>query len=107
NVAENTYVRRDGVWMIQAMHVFTNLATDYDQGWGRSALPAPVASNVLPPDRPPTVVYENYPRTFNPVPYFARVPDAAPAPAPESGSLPSRRQLDAAARQVQRVMDSN
>src|SRR5690606_11552817 len=69
----------------------------------KSALPAPAASKVLPPDRPPTVVYENYPRTFNPVPYFAGALDLAPAPEP--GALPSRRQLDVAARQVQRVMD--
>ncbi len=70
SVAENAYVRRDGVWMIRSMHVYTILATDYGQGWGRSALPAVPASNVLPPDRPPTVSYETYPKVFTPPLHF-------------------------------------
>ncbi len=104
NVQENQYIRRNGVWMIKALHSFTILATDYDQGWGKSALPAPVASKVFPPDVPPTVVYETYPKVFTPLLHFTSA-TTTPAPNPATApATPSVRQIDTAERQVQRVM---
>jgi hypothetical protein len=108
NVQENQYVRLDGVWMIKALHSYTILVTDYAAGWGRSALPAPVASKVLPPDRPPTVVYEAYPKVFTPPLHFANAPPGQPANFPvDSAAATFERQLAAAERQVQRVADYN
>lgn len=98
NIAENKYVKRGDAWQIQAMHVYTILVTDYDEGWGNSALPAPGPSTELPPDRPPTEVYEAYPKVFTP-PFHAASAGAVPAEAP------SRRALAAAGQQLQRVAD--
>jgi hypothetical protein len=109
NVQENEYIRRDGVWMIKSLHSYTILATDYDLGWGKSALPAPLASNVLPPDRPPTVVYEAYPKVYTPPLHFGNASAAGPAQPVRAAPVmqPSDRQIAAAERQVQRVMDYN
>jgi hypothetical protein len=106
NVQENQYVRRHGEWKIQALHSYTILATDYAQGWGKSALPAPVASRVLPPDRPPSVVYEVYPKVFTPPLHFSDASDARPVAFAAAATAPAtKQQLDAAERQVLRVMD--
>lgn len=107
NVQENDYVRRDGTWMIQALRVFTILLTDYDQGWARSALPAPRPAPDVPPDRPPTVVYEAYPAFFTPPLHF-EVPSRSamsPAAPPAGGRAPDERELATAERQVREAGD--
>jgi hypothetical protein len=38
-IFENRYVKRDGVWMVQAMRIFPRGKTDYFKGWAKSALP--------------------------------------------------------------------
>ena len=98
NVHENEYVRRGSNWRIQSIHSYIILATDYDNGWAKSALPAPAPSTVLPPDRPPTVVYEVYPKVYTPPLHVANVPTDKPAPR-ATGTL------ETAERQVQRAMD--
>lgn len=65
-VYENEYVREDGVWKIASLRFYTTFATDYDQGWAKSAFPAPVASETNAPDRPPSTAYRNYPAYFVP-----------------------------------------
>jgi hypothetical protein len=107
SVEENEYVRRDGVWMIKSLHSYTILITDYALGWGRSALTAPTASKVLPPDRPPSVVYEAYPKVFTPPPHFDNPATGRLVHNTVAGALPlpSGKQLAAAEMQVQRVMD--
>ena len=109
NVAENEYVKRGDTWMIQSMHVFTILVTDYKEGWGKSALPAPGMSPVLPPDRPPSVVYEAYPKVYTPPLHFdpAAIGAAAPAAVAPNAVMPSARALAEAERQAQRVLDWN
>ena len=123
SVLENEYVKRGGTWMIQSLHAYTILATDYGKGWGRSALPAPPPSKVFPPDKPPTVAYEAYPKVFTPPLHFHNASTGKPtqyAPgyaaqanagsnAMSSGGVAGARlngmQLAAAERQVQRVAD--
>lgn len=61
-VYENTYVKDDGVWKIKSLRFFPTFITDYDKGWGKDAQPAPTASIEFPPDRPPTEMYEIYPK---------------------------------------------
>jgi hypothetical protein len=107
NVQENDYIRRDGVWMIQSLHSYTIFVTDFDLGWGKSALPAPVVSNVLPPDRPPSVKYEVYPHVFTPPLHFGNASKAgASRAAPVSVAAPSEGEIAAVLVQVQRVMDN-
>jgi hypothetical protein len=108
NVEENEYVRRDGVWKIQIAHHYTILSADYALGWGKSASPPRAVSTTLPPDRPPTVVYEAYPKFFTPPLHFDHPSAGKPdRQASTSGRAPTDQQLAAALRQVQRVMDYN
>jgi hypothetical protein len=105
NVQENEYIKHGGAWMIKSLHSYTILATDYDQGWGKSALPASTVSNVLPPDRPPSVVHEVYPKVFTPPLHFSNVSLGEPPQRVVISPPSSEEQITAAARQVQRVMD--
>jgi SnoaL-like domain len=104
DVHENEYVRRGEVWMIQSMHSYTILVTDYDQGWAKSALPASAVSPALAPDRPPTVRYEAYPKVYTPPLHFSDPGNPTSSPA-AANATPSRAQIAAAERQVQRAMD--
>ncbi|MCP5145657.1 MAG: nuclear transport factor 2 family protein [Gammaproteobacteria bacterium] len=63
-VYETSYVKQDGVWKIEAMHLYTTVSTPYEDGWGKTALPISSPSTDVPPDQPPSVVYENYPAVF-------------------------------------------
>ena len=125
NIEENDFVRRGGVWMIKAVHSYAILATDSEQGWGKSALPAPAISTTFPPDRPPSVAYEPYPKIYTPLFHFPNPstgkpaqyapnqtpagqaePDAPAQPA-SLGAGPLGPRVAAAERQVQRVLDYN
>ena len=123
NIEENDYVRRGSRWMIQSVHSYTILATDYDEGWAKSALPAPSVSAALAPDRPPTVVYDAYPKVYTPRFHFDNASTGKPTryaagmsaapPLTSNTLLPilprDSRALDvriaAAERQVRRAMD--
>ena len=72
-VFENRYVKDNGVWKYQALHFYPTFTSDYDKGWGKDAQPVPTASAILPPDRPPTEIYEIYPKRHVP-PFHYRNP---------------------------------
>ncbi len=72
-VYENTYVKDHGVWKFRSLHFYPTFSTDYDQGWGKSALPPPGPSTTVPPDRAPTELYGGYPKPYVP-PYHYRNP---------------------------------
>lgn len=78
-VLENEYVKEDGVWKIRRKHFFTTMYTPYEAGWGKEAIPNAGPSAELPPDRPPTVAYEAYPKAFV-VPYHYDNPVTSPRP---------------------------
>ncbi len=124
SVEEVEYARRGAQWVIQSLHDYTILATDYDQGWAKSALPASATNAMLPPDRPPTVVYEAYPKIYTPPLHFdnastgkpTQYPAGTPVPSPsDAGAPPSSvsptgsRALEAAIaageHQMERVRD--
>lgn len=58
---ENEYVKEQGVWKIAKLYAFFNMYTPYAQGWGKVGLPNTRPEKKLPPDQPPTVVYDMYP----------------------------------------------
>jgi hypothetical protein len=72
-IYENRFVKEDGVWKFEALRFFPTFISDYDKGWGQDAQPVPGASRELPPDRPPTDIYEIYPKAHIP-PYHYRNP---------------------------------
>jgi hypothetical protein len=68
-VYENQFVKQDGVWKIAQLHLYTTFLADYAKGWAHGALPIAGESTDLPPDRPPSVVYQAFP-AFNFLPPF-------------------------------------
>jgi len=105
NVQVNDYVRRDKAWMIQSAHHYTILLTDYDIGWAKSAFPPRAASQALPPDRPPTVVYEAYPKVYTPPLHFDNPSTGATSATVLPVAPPTDRQIAAAEHQVQLAAD--
>ena len=79
-VLENEYVKEDGVWKIRRHHFFTTMYTPYEAGWAKQAIPNAGPSAELPPDQPPTIAYEAYPKAFV-VPFHYENPvTTAPVP---------------------------
>jgi hypothetical protein len=73
-VYENDFVKVDGAWRIKKDHVINTYFTPYDVGWKDLApRPAPGISTTNPPDGPPSMHFEMYPRPFLP-PYHYENP---------------------------------
>jgi hypothetical protein len=58
---ENEYIKENGVWKIAKLYAYFNMYTPYAEGWGKVGMPNTRPETKLPPDRPPTVVYQMYP----------------------------------------------
>jgi hypothetical protein len=58
---ENEYVKENGVWKIAKLYAYFNMYAPYAEGWGKAAMPNTKPEKRLPPDQPPTRVYETYP----------------------------------------------
>jgi SnoaL-like domain len=63
---ENEYVKEGGVWKIATLHWYTTVEASYDKGWHRQPYPVAGPLQELPPDRPPSMVYQSYPNYFLP-----------------------------------------
>lgn len=62
---ENEYVNDNGTWKIAKQHYWVTYWGDYDKGWrGDGIQPVEQMSTDIPPDAPPTVVYESLPNTY-------------------------------------------
>jgi hypothetical protein len=72
-VYENEYVNDNGTWKIGKLHYFVTFWGDYDAGWAGKAFPMDPPSREFPPDKPPTVVYESFPK-LQVVPYHYNNP---------------------------------
>ena len=87
-IYENEYRKVNGHWMIAKLHSYFVMYTELDKGWGVRALPNTRPEKALPPDLPPTVVYDMYPGAItaplhyeNPVTGKAVYPGAPATPA--------------------------
>ncbi|HYK26215.1 MAG TPA: nuclear transport factor 2 family protein, partial [Steroidobacteraceae bacterium] len=57
------YAIRDGAWRIESLHLYQTFLVPYEGGWlrNRDVTEAKLLSARLPPDAPPTEVYEPWP----------------------------------------------
>lgn len=63
---ENEYVKEDGAWKISRLHWFTTVNGSFLKGWHRESYPIAGPLRELPPDAPPSIVYDAFPRFFLP-----------------------------------------
>jgi hypothetical protein len=64
---ENEYVKKNGVWMIKSIHLYTGFVAPYEKGWARAKAMDDWRSDVaraFPPDRPPSQKYSTFPAAF-------------------------------------------
>jgi hypothetical protein len=111
-VFENSFIKQNGRWKIQSVHFYPRMIVDAATGWAKSAKPAPGPSEQFPPDRPPTISYEIYPKfavtpfhfdnpvTGKPPQYPERVltaekPTPATAPPPRGPAIRNSAALEA------------
>jgi hypothetical protein len=67
---ENEYIKENGVWRISRLHWYMTVNSSYDKGWHRQPFPITGPLRDLPPDRPPSVVYQSFPSFFLPPFHF-------------------------------------
>jgi hypothetical protein len=100
-IYENTYVKRNGVWLIQSLHLYTNFIAPYESGWARVQPQSDWRTDVsklFPPDRPSTQRYRTFPEPFVPPFHYANPgkstgKDAAKASDPRVAALHRQAQL--------------
>ncbi|MGV3592137.1 MAG: nuclear transport factor 2 family protein [Gammaproteobacteria bacterium] len=61
-VYENEYVNDGGTWKFSKLHYYVTFWGDYDEGWAKQPIPMDGPSMENPPDRPPSVTYESFPK---------------------------------------------
>src|SRR6185436_12087708 len=57
-VYENEYALQNGVWKISKLHYYLTFRGGYEKVWSNDPLTIEKVSDTLPPDSPPTEVYE-------------------------------------------------
>ena len=61
-IYENEYVNDNGTWKFSKLHYHVTFWGEYEQGWGARPIPMDGPSTTLPPDRPPTLIYQSLPK---------------------------------------------
>ena len=87
-IYENEYRKVNGKWMISKLHAWFVMYTDLAQGWGVRAWPNSRPEKDLPPDRPPTLVYDMYPGTITTPMHYENPVTGKPVYAPSSAPPP-------------------
>ncbi len=106
-IYENEYRKVAGKWMISKLHAYFVMYTDLAQGWGVRAWPSTRPEKDLPPDLPPTVVYDMYPGKFvNPMHYENPVTGAPVYPASRAAPPRATETLAQLADQLARLEDA-
>lgn len=102
-IYENEYIKEDGVWKIAKLHAYFIMYTMLDEGWETRAWPNTRPEEVLPPDLPPTVVYDMYPGELtapyhyeNPVtgkPVFSDISDIVESASLSASTIPELKNI--------------
>jgi len=108
---ENTYVNENGVWKIASLHFYVTVLWDYDKGWVFGNIPMEGPSKVLPPDAPPTEVYESLPGVYLPKYHYPHPvvgeqphrPELPPLPSADADRLVAR--IRSLSERVERIED--
>jgi SnoaL-like domain len=96
-VYENEFVNEGGLWRFKRDHVYTTYFAHYDQGWMNGPRPAARPSDRIPPDAPPSEVYEAFPEVYVPPFHCAHPVTGRPIEtARASGAPPEPRTPDGA-----------
>jgi hypothetical protein len=66
SVYENELIKENGGWKFKKDHTYTTFFAPYDKGWALDPRPAPKISKNIPPDLPPSEVYESFPEIYIP-----------------------------------------
>ena len=73
-IYENEFIKVNGVWKFHRDQQINTYFAPYDVGWKElKQRPAPGITDSNPPDRPPSMLFEMYPKNFLP-PYHYRNP---------------------------------
>ena len=94
----NDYRKQDGVWLLDKVHTYTRLLSDYQQGWALDAQPPPVARAGFAADAPPSVAYQAFPASF--APGFPERSVIGVAGGSATNDAPISARLDELARQI-------
>jgi hypothetical protein len=96
-IYENEYRKERGVWKIAKLHSYFIMYTSLEKGWGVYAMPNTRPEKDLPPDLPPTVVYDMYPGTLTAPLHYANpvTSEQAEPPVPLAAGAPSKPKLQA------------
>ncbi len=70
-VYENEFVNEGGLWRFKRDHVYTTYFAHYDRGWMSGPRPAAQPSDRIPPDEPPSEIYEAFPEVYVPPFHYA------------------------------------
>jgi hypothetical protein len=77
SVYENELIKEEGIWKIKKDHLYTTFFAPTDTGWASGARATPKRSDKIPPDRPPSEIYESFPEVYIP-PFHYRNPATDP-----------------------------
>lgn len=106
-IYENEYRKVNGRWQISRLHAWFIMYADVQKGWKDEAVPNTRPEKDMPPDRPPTVVYDMYPGTLTaPYHYENPVTGGPVFPPPAQAAAPVRAvNLDAIETRIARLED--
>jgi len=112
SVYENEFVKEGGVWKIKRDHLYTTFFAPYDSGWAMGARETPKISDKIPPDRPPSEIYEGFPDIYIPPFHYKNpVTNQTVAEKPESGAIPITAEMRGAflrvSNKIQRLEDES